>query len=336
MTADTDKIGISDVYAFSLWFRSRVGKYFTVQFDASAETAWVKMRPSPVCVIPKPNTNMTKRDVVRLRGFGIHESGHPRFQPEIFKLMDDRPIKNGSPIAGIWNGFLDVHSETLSYREYPGDGKALSEFAAVAGRDVYERLSKLYLANGSVWPHNFAKMASVMTACRNAEKTWNIGMDLGFAKVINDLYTPDIRDVAATLEKKFDLTHRLVDKGEDENGETLLDLSIDVFKYLWPEEDPEEHMPPPPGKGKKKGEEEEGEGGEQPTGAGGENKEHEKGNLIEEMATEKIKVHEIMHSDHYDTEAGGGHGMGFDYTNYKRSAVWTPVDPSQFRVVEWN
>ena len=343
MTIDLKaRIGITEIGPLTMWFRSRLGRYMTVMFDPSAPSAYVKRGPGNTltCVIPSPNASMTIRDAIRLRGFVLHEYGHPRWQPEIFDVMDRYPTHSDSPLAGIYNIIADVHSETLTALEYPGDAKALSEFAAVVGRDVYDRLKPEFEANGSVWPPNFAKMAGLMVACRNAEATWNTGMRIGFDKLVNELYTKDIRDLSDVIETKFRLTDRLVTKGELENEWTLWDLSKDIFAFLY-DADPEEQIGPPRNKGGKEKEEEEekdgeGEGKEKKEGSSEFDKDAKGKAEPDKFLEEKIKIKELIWSDHYETEQGGGHGQGFDYTQYVKRDVYTPVDPATIKVIDFS
>jgi len=341
----TDKIGITEVAAMTMWFRARLtggrinGWSISLRFEAGAETAYVQ-RTGPsalLCVIPTPNSNMTKRDAIRLRGFGLHEMGHPLWQPDIFDIMEKYPTKKGSPLGGIFNVFLDVHNETLTADDYAGDAKALSEFGAVVGHDVYEKLAPQLKATGGVFPANFEKMCMVMTSARNAEATWNVGMMVGFDKLVNDLYTKEIRAGAAILESKFNLTDRLVTNATSTDEWQIWDLSKEVYAYLW-EQDPEQEIGAGGGGGSK-GKPEKGEGeGEKKEGEAAGNG-GKAGNDGEEEAgrmEEKIPIDELLFSDHYETMVGGGSGVGFDYTNYKKHAKYTPVDPHTFKVTDYS
>jgi hypothetical protein len=326
----------------NLWFRARLsgskvnGWSVSLRFDPHAETAYVQ-RTGPsalLCVIPTPNSNMTKRDAIRLRGFGLHEMGHPKWQPDIFDIMEKYPTKKGSPLGGIYNVFLDVHNETLTADDYAGDAKALSEFGAVVGHDVYEKLAPRLKATGGVFPTDFEKMCMVMTSARNAEATWNVGMMVGFDKLVNDLYTKEIRDVAGVLERKFNITDRLVTNATDTDEWHIWDLSKDVYAYLW-EKDPEEEIGGGGGAGGKpekgEGEKQEGEASSAKGGKAGNDGEEEA-----EQQDEKIPIDELLFSDHYETMVGGGGtGQGFDYTNYKKHAKYTPVDPASFKVTDY-
>jgi len=335
-----DRIGVTDAYGLTMWFRSRLGGYLTVRFDPDIPTACVTAFGE--VLIPTPNSNMTIRDRIRLRGFGLHEYGHPRWQPDIFKVMEKYPTSSGSPLGGVYNIIADVHSETLTSLEYQGDAKALSEFAVITGRDVYEKLAPQIAKNGGVFPANFEKMAGVMTACRNAEMTWNVGMRVGFDRLVNELYTPKIRASAEVIEKKFSLTHRLVDRGHQEDEWSLWELAKEIYAFVW-DADPEEQI------GEGKGEPEDGEGeGEPEEGSCSGGESNEDGDDSDDEASgdgsespakpakEKIKVEELFFSDHYKTMKGGGNGVGLDFTNYRSRAQYTPVDPSTFKVISYN
>jgi hypothetical protein len=296
-----------------------VGVHYNVRFVAGAETAYVDTDGN--MVIPMPNSAMTLRDAIRLRGFCLHEMSHPLWQPEIFDIMRKHPTKQGSPLGGIFNILLDVHAETRTAQAYAGDAKALSEFGAVVGHDVFERLDKVLKDNGNVFPDNFKKMCAVMNAGRIAEATWNVGMHVGFQRLVNDVYTKEIRDISDDLVKRFKLTERLVDNARDIDEWAIWDLSKEVHEYLWPDKGGEADMPKPqstavpvPSSGAEKGTSED----------------------EQEQLEEKIPISELVLTDHYETLVGkGGTGQGFDYAKYNAHPTYTPVDPNTFIVTDY-
>lgn len=329
MASLKEKIGITEVSALQRWVRSRCGVYYRVTFKDGEETAYVTEHGE--MVIPTPNSNMTLRDAIRLRGFGLHEMGHPKWQPDIFKIMRANPLPQGHNLGNVFNVLLDVHSESLTASEYVGDAKALSEFGAVVGHDVYDKLTKALKDNGNVFPKNFEKMAGVLIAGRNAEGSWNVGMMVGFDKLVNEVYPKEALTIADDLERKFNLTDKLVTNGTSTNEYDIFELSKQIYQYLW-DKDPEEEIAK--GKGKGKGNPEDGEGEEK--GAGGSGTKYGEGGEDEaEPATEKIKVEELLHSNHYETLTGGGNGVGFDFTNRKGYAKYTPVDPATFKITSY-
>lgn len=340
-----EKIGIREVGALTLWVRSIVKTHYNVRFDQRAETAYVDGHKN--MVIPLPNEKMTLRDAIRLRGFCLHETSHPMYQPKIFDIMKENPTKPGSPLGMVYNVLLDVHCETMRANEWPGDGKALSEFGAVIGHDVYEKISKQMAALSSkdidtLWEGNFGKMSVLLTAARNAEALWNTGMLLGFERLVNEIYPQWVRDKAEELESRFNLKGRLVEGCEKETEESIWQLSKEIYEWLW-EKDSEEEMQPKDGKGGKEDKEGDEKGDESEDGEG-EGKaagvKPEMGDGGEEKSDvkpeEKIKITELLFSDHYETLTGGGHGQGFDYTNYKEYSVYHPVDPKTFNVIDYN
>jgi hypothetical protein len=349
------KIGILAVSDLVRWVRSVVGVHYDVRFEEDAQTAYVDYTNKRI-VIPTPNAQMSLRDAIRLRGFCIHETSHPIYQPKLAEVVDKYPVKQGSPLAGVFNLVLDCHAESMRAADYPGDMKALSEFGAVVGHDVTEKVAEGLKDNGNVWPKGFDKMATVLCAMRNAESTWNIGMLVGFAKLVDELYPPEWVAKAVELEKKFDLTRRLVTEGSKEDEWTLFDLAKQIYEYLW-EQSAESQMAPAKGKGK--GKKEKGEKGEPSSGADGDGDDGDEGESQEGDEDEsdgdgdeadkdadgeasnkkrktKLKVTDLLKTDHYETSRkGGGHGMGFDYTNYTSYRTYTPVDPATFRITKY-
>jgi hypothetical protein len=259
--------------------------------------------------------------------------------------MEANPVKENSPLGAIYNLFLDVHAESMRAEEFPGDAKALSEFGAVTGADCYERMQKALKDTGGVWPKGFEKLAAVLTACRNAEGSWNIGMMLGFQKLI-DLYPQEAKDLADQLEAKFNLTERLATNPQGEDEYTIWDLSKEVYEFLYGK-DPESQMEKPPekgGGGKSKPENGKPENGK-PEGGKEEQQSSAPGNEYDpnaegdsdEQAHEKIKVTELLFSEPYGAKGKGkGHGMGFDFTNYRQNDLVKPIDPALIKIIDYS
>jgi hypothetical protein len=342
-------VGITEVSVLMRWVRSVAGSTYRVEFVNGAETAYVT--EDKRMVIPHPNEKMTLRDAIRLRGFCLHETSHPRYQPDIFKVLTKSGVAKDSPLLSIYNMIADVHAETMRFKEWPGDGKALSEFAAVLGHDVTEKMEASLKDTGGVWPRNFKKVAGLLAAMRSAEGLWNVGMVVGFNRLINDIYTQEMRDIGTDLEAKFNFKRRLVEECEKEDEWTLWELAKEVYEYLY-DKPSEDEQNKGDGKGEGKGEPKEGKGGAKPQPGEGDG-EGEKSTAesnpspsneqdkdqpesdAEVLAKEKIKVTDLLMSSHYETKAGGGHGMGFDYTGYKRYHMYQPVDPSTFYITDY-
>lgn len=315
-----ERIGILEVSALERWVNSRCGVHFHVTFDPYAETAYVTN--SGKMVIPSPNPAMTLRDAIRLRGFCLHEAGHPQWQPQIWDVMKKYPTPQGHPLGGLYNLFLDVHSETLTANMYEGDAKALSQFAVIVGRDVTEKLTKGLKVSGGVFPNGFDKMAGVMICCRDAEGSWNTGMRIGFDSLIRDIYTEEMREIAADVKKHFDLEKLLVTNASDIDEWGIWDLSKRVYEHVWgkdAEEPPEEGV---------------GGGRAKPTpDASDGSSDEDKPDVEPEEGS--IKVTDIFNSDHYETMTGGGNGMSFDYSSYSGRGSYTPVDPKTFVITKF-
>lgn len=334
----TDRIGILEVSALQQWVRSVAGGHFRVRFQADAPTACVTTDGD--MIIPTPNARMTVRDAIRLRGFCLHETSHLMYQPEIFDLLKKYKIKNGSPLASVWNILLDLHGETMRAREWPGDAKALSEFGAVIGRDTYDNIVRAMKEQGKTaadFPEDFKKLGAVCRAARIGWTTWNVGLKLGFARLESEIYDDWMRDTGDEINRKFNLTDRLVVNGIDETGESIFGLAKEVYEWLW-DTPAESQMGDPDGKGDGKGEKGEGEpkegDGEPGSDAASEAKDSTddsgKDGDSEAKAKDKILIKSLLHTDHYETMEGGGHGVGFDYTQYKSSESYTPVPFDQF------
>lgn len=325
---DNERIGISDLSAFAQWVRAITKGYYKVSFDPSAVTAYVTSDKR--MVFPRLNDKVTVRDMIRMRGFGIHETSHPRYQPDVWTVMKANPLPQTHPLAAIYNMLLDVHAETMRAQEWAGDAKALSEFGAVVGRDVTDRLRKEIADHGGIDPaSDFFKVAQVMLASISVESSWNIGLRIGFAELQDTIMPADVQAGRDLILSTFDLENKLTN--DTNNASTIWKLSKAIYKFLWPDKDPEQEVQKGKGKGKGKPGEE-GKDAEEGESSGGEPGEGDNGGP---PPTEPIPITVLVWSDHYETEAKGASGQGFDYTNHKEYNVYTPVDFNEFRVVDF-
>jgi hypothetical protein len=283
-------------------------------------------------VIPRLNAKVTKRDLIRLRGFGLHETSHPRYQPDLWDVMKANPLPENHPLAAILNMVADVHAETSRAQEWEGDAKGLSEFGAVVGRDVTDRLREEIREAGGIAPESdFFKVAQIMMACVQAESSWNVGMRIGFAELQEKLMPEAIQIGRDEIESKFDLTATLTNVTC--NASELWELSKKIYAHLWPDKDPEKEVQKHK---KKKGESEEGEKSEESeeSESSTPSKHGEDGDGTEKP-TKPIPITVLVWSEHYDSKKRGASGQGFDYTDHKEYNVYTPVDFTEFTVVDY-
>lgn len=330
-----EQIGITDQSALTQWVNTTAKGYYSVRFEEGAQTAYISS--SKEMVLPKPNSSMTIRDAIRMRGFALHETSHPRYQADAFEILKANPMPMESPLFGILNMFLDVHAETSRGEEFAGDKKALSEFGAVLAADVADDL--IPALKGGV-DDTAVKMLGLMKASLDAESTWNLGMRSGF-KPLWDAIPQASRDLAADIEDKFNLTEIITDTST--TSQEIWDLAKNVFTYVF-KMPPETQIKPKgkgevcedgepgdgddgegEGKGEGEGESKDGEGesdGDEVSDKDGKPKTYQKGD-----GKGKIKVSRMVWSSHYEGSGKGmgGHGKSMDFTGYKETASYTPV-----------
>jgi hypothetical protein len=278
---------------------------------------------------------MTVTDAIKLRGWCIHETSHPMYQPDGFDILKNNPMKKDSKLGFIFNMVMDVHCETMRALQWPGDAKALSEYGAVLGHELIRGITETLKEHGD--DEDYLKSLAILVACVKSESAWNVGMALSFDKLYNDVLPKDTVSLGESIMVKFRLKERLVENAPEETSQKMFDLSKEIYKFLY-DEDPEKEVNPPE-KGKKatkgepgnKGLEEEAEGQSDaedttydPNAKDGDGK-----------LKQKPKVSSILWSDHYETLVGKGHGMGFDFTQYKESGAYVPVDFAKFTFVDY-
>lgn len=349
----TELIGIAELGALTAWTRAVTRGTYTVRFCARASTAYIDGK---TMVIPRLNAAMTRRDVIRLRGFCIHETSHPIYQKEAFDILKANPLPNESPLRAIYNMFLDVHAESCRAKDWPGDAKALSEFGVITGRDVTDNFKEMLAEKEGDLDPTFLKITGVMHAAINAEGSWNLGLRIGFDSLFRTIFPPESAAIGTDLTSKFSLNTRLIDPNE--TAKSLWELTKEVYEYLFNESAEEElkrgkdkaegkGKDKSEGKGKGDEESEDGESGgdgdedgdEDGDGeAEGKGTKHKPGDGDKEAKPEegKIPVDKLVWSSHYeykDKEAGAS-GMGFDYANHKEYQTYTPIPFEQFVMVE--
>lgn len=352
MTDLDEYIGITEVYAVQAWCRSVAKGNYRVTFDEKAETASIYRDH---IVFPKPNARMTKRDAIKMRGLMVHETSHPMYQPDYNDVVDKYKINMKSPMGMVWNILLDCHAESCRARGWPGDAKALSEFGTVTGMHLSEKLvpqllSPETLANGL--EPNFDKLSIVLLAHIEVEGSWNAGMRISFAPVV-EAFGQEKQAKAREIIDLFDLRTKLLN--QHETAESLLFVAQDVYKHLWGE--------PPPNEGdgeggdksddddgnesgndKKKGKGEPSDDGEPESSGEGDSDESEQGG--EEGKDPRTKggvlvMKSLLYTDHYQRDSGGnennagGEGQHFDFTEYSMSSTYQPCDPARVEIVDY-
>jgi hypothetical protein len=325
------KIGIRELGALTMWVRSVVGRHFNVSFVKGLEAPCIDAKGN--MRLPLPNSSMTISDAIKLRGWCIHETSHPMYQPDGFEILKNNPMKADSKLGFIFNMVMDVHCETMRYLDWPGDGKALSEYGAVLGHDISPKVASILKA-GDV-DEDYLKTLALLYACIRAEATWNVGLAISFDTLFTRDYPKDIVTLGDTLISKFRLRERLVENPQDETSQSMFDLSKEIYEFLY-DKDPEGEIQKKgkgtPGEGES---EEEGDGeGEGESTASESDKEGE-GKPTKGKLKQRPKITDLLRSDHYETLVGNGHGMGFDFTKYKSSEVYTPIDFSRFKFVNY-
>jgi hypothetical protein len=334
---DNERIGISDLSSFARWIRAVCKGHYRVEFDPKAKTAYVTADKR--MVFPRLNDKVTVRDMIRMRGFGIHETSHPIYQPDVWDVMKANPVPQGHPLGAIYNMCLDVHAESMRAQEWAGDAKALSEFGAVTGRDVTERLGKDITDAGGIDPESdFFKVAQVMLATIDAESEWNVGLRIGFDELQNKIMPIEVQQGRDAIEAKFNLKEVLLK--DTNNASTLWELTKDIYRFLWPDKDPEEEVNKC--KGEKKGadgdpsdKEGEGEGDGDPAPINTDKIVDGEPSKDSKPAKKKIPVEKLVWSKHYEDKGGPPSGQGFDYANFHQSDVYIPIDFDKFKVIDY-
>jgi hypothetical protein len=356
-------IGITEVYAVQAWCRSVAKGRFVVEFSDTADTASIYRDK---IVFPRPNVKMTVRDAIKMRGFMVHETSHPLYQPDYNDVVDKYKVDMSKPFGMVWNVLLDCHAESCRARGWPGDAKALSEFGTVTGMHLSEKLvpqltSPETIAKGL--DPNFDRLSIVMLAHVAVEGTWNNGMRISFAPLV-EAFGEERSAKAHDIIVRFNLRDRLLD--QNETAESILFLAQDVYKYLWGDAPPQEEGKDKPSKEKGEGGEkkdgpnesgndkdEEGEKGGEPESDDGEGdaakdgenpEDSEQGedgeNPLEQGST--LKLTELLFTDHYkrdnpgNAENKGGEGQHFDYSAYKECSRYEPCDPARVVVVNFD
>lgn len=333
----SNKIGIRELGALTMWVRSVVGKHFNVSFVRGLQAPCIDMHGN--MKLPVPNDKMTISDAIKLRGWCIHETSHPMYQPDGFDILKNNPMKENSPLGFIFNMLMDVHCETMRYLDWPGDGKALSEYGAVLGHELTPRIEESIKACDD----DYLKTISLLYACITAESAWNVGMAISFKELFTRIVPKDTVALGHDVLHKFKLRERLVDNPEDETSQSIFDLAKEIYAFLY-DKDPEDEVHKGKGEDKKEGDEgkEKGEGDESEDGEGDGDESESDANPKEGDGKEgkgklkkKPKINELLWSDHYETMQGNGHGMGFDFTDYKEHDAYTPVDFARFKFVTY-
>lgn len=332
-----EHIGITDLSALTQWVNTVTKGVYSVEFVDGAETAAISGNKM---ILPKPNTGMSLRDMIRLRGFALHETSHPLYQKEAFDILKEARMNPDSPLGAIYNMCLDVHAETSRADEYPGDRKALSEFGAVLGRDITDSI--VDKVPGVDPESDSGKTLAMMHATLEAESQWNMGLRSGTADLLAAM-PEGVKSKSEELRDKFDLMHRLTDPTE--SARSLWTLSGEIFEFLYGR--PPETEQNQTGEGEGSGEKGGGEGEEkgESTGESGTNSDgdsecdpHAEGAKGGDPKKGNLTVRQMVWSSHYEGGVKGdyGHGKSMKFDEYEEYAMYTPYPQPDFKVIDYD
>ena len=305
--------------------------------------------------LPEFNSRMTEADAHRLGAFVVHESAHHRHGRDLFRIMKENPMTPDSPLAAILNLIEDERIERKVNSEYRGDGIRLSDGSYHGGARVYEMYSeykKQLPPGGSMFTDETEKITGMQAIHIEASADWNKGKAVGFAPVIKDFYTPGCFAAAEKLRDKLDIIERI--RGL-KNEEETWQLAKEAYEVLF-EESAQEHLDKcrerlgeagedgdmvegdaGEGNGGKKGKAKDGLG----KGRGGKAAEYDKdatGEAGFDPQEGKLKVTDLVlspHSHEKPFDGPGGHGMGFDFTEYKeQNGTWQEW-PGDHNIVDY-
>lgn len=242
---------IIDIYNLqSMVDRRAKEKNLSVSFEHDAETAYTTENK---IVLPTPRLPMTIEELDLIYGYMIHETGH-HTRSRAFEILNNSGLVQSHPIITLFNVIEDGAMEREVSNKYVGDRKALGKGMLA---HVKAQINRIKSAGPDLFKHeDQAKCAAIYLAGMQSRLDW-------------DTYTPEamvlFEDIppqeAIDLWKELD-SEGWVDKMSAElSPDASWDLACDLYKRLYPKENPEK-IDKIKEQGHKKAEEGEKESGE--------------------------------------------------------------------------
>jgi Mg-chelatase subunit ChlD len=226
-----------------------------VSFDPNAKTAYTN---AGEVVFPAVKPPITVEQLKLLWCQAIHEPGH-HIRSEALRLLEDAKIKKDSPLGPLWNVVEDEHMERQIQKQWLGDRKGLIEGHAILARDMAESWGK-HTKAGKKPTEDSVKAMSAYAVAMVSRLDWD-----DYAESNYDLLRRNLPSEA------LDLIDELIAEGwadriaQGGDPHVTKELAYDLFRRLYPNEDPDDHTNQGEGEGESAGgdsEEGEGEGSE--------------------------------------------------------------------------
>lgn len=319
------KVPLAEIDALRTWVTLQAGRSdLSVRFEDGLIGPYTT---SKEVVIPTPNSMMTEEDVIKLRGFVIHEMGHHIHGPEIFSICEKNGLVNGHPLPFILNLSEDSRTERASAMQYKGDAVALSASRRLLSEVNLNQLTTQIKRRGGVeaLADDDARMLAVFIEETDSRSDWDVGSVIGMQDFIDLAKTcPKVPPYLDAL-RNIDYSERL--RASESCPETF-ELAKEAYSVLWgkdADKEIEELKKAAAAKGKGEGEEQEGEGeGEDGEGPEGKGKEGGKPGDGKQSLTRMLAKALTMSA--HDVK-GKGSGMGLDYTKFDwtTNQVYIPI-----------
>lgn len=293
--------------------------------------------------IPKFNNNMTVDDVKRIRFYTLHEcSHHNDGSAEYFNVMEKHGLRVQHPLGAISNILEDQRIERRAAAKYEGDASTISEGRQLLFRDSMKYWSKIAK---SVAPDQLDDDAARMQAVSGAASVSQAGWCAGISSLTRkemDLCCGTFPNIKQAFEKLIGAD--VISKTNSlRKPEESYELAREIYKLLWDKTDEEVDQEleqirqaseqSPNGEG-------EAQGSGKGQGGGDEGDGDSEGHINQvdpRSGKYKIPVEFFVKSDHGQFKDGDhGHGLGLDYTRYKKRAAYVPEDFQNMKVKEFN
>jgi len=321
-----------------------------IRFDPNVDTA---STDGVTITLPEFNSRMTDADAHRLGAYVVHECAHHRHGRDVFSILRKNRMTAESPLAAIFNIIEDERVNRATNNEYRGDGIRLSDGQYHIGRYVHKLYGdykkSLPDPDASIFDETSAKLSGVQACQIEASSDWNSGLSAGFLPVLRDYFTRECFDAAETLRDKLDIINTM--RALKNTGEAW-ELAKQAYELLF-NKSAEEHLAEQAQALSQAGENGD-QDGSNPEGVSGKDGESDgkasakngSGTLdINAKPTDgfnpstgKVRVTDMVLSDHREDRGDvgpGGHGMGYDYTDYtEQHGAWREWG-DDIRVVEY-
>lgn len=323
MTKHATRSNLNEISTLANWVRTITGQ--------SGLRARFVDAPGPytdgdTIYIPSFSARMTEDDITKIRWWVLHECLHHTEGERVFQIAKDNNLTQGHELGNIFNILEDVRIERAGAKKYRGDKEVIS-----AGRDLFlskypERFREMQAEDPEGKNDALNHLVATMVAAKSADVDWCWSSTKNIRGMVDNM--PDgAKRALKNITDQFDVVKEIAELADEEASWNLTKRIYDAMGG-----DSKEELEKLKAEAKARGKGE-GEGQGKGKGQSGEGEGKDKAEA-EDKAKGFFK--DLLPHDHAANERTPNRDLELDYSQFKGTGNWAPLDVDKIKVVNYS